>query len=650
MGRRKEMQARRPAYIFLETTGSSSFLTRLQPIMNFRIVLLFMVVASGLTRAQVAMPLLDSLNTQTLDEVILIDSRFPLKRSQSGRMIEKIDAETLKKFQGLDLGEVLRSKVGIDILGSRSQLGQNLTTSIRGGRNDQVLILVDGIRVNDPSRIGTDFNINFLPLDAIASIEILKGAAGTLYGSAAATGVINIITKKGTSQPLLSWNSSVGTLVSQAPQKGGISAVENSVRLSEKLGMIDFSAFYSQRYADGMSAVVGGEPDLFARNNFGIALGLSSLENYTLRLTAHQDDIRNQYDGFDANFAPADANNTLLTNLFRFTLQQNYQYDIGEIQLDLGYQKTKRDFQSDFPINYVSSNVTLDLSNRIVFNDKLYGIMGYFLQQNKATIVEEEEILQNDLYLNIIYSNAGFNFSLGGRWNHHDAYGSAWTYNLNPSYNFSFDEVRSLKVFASLGSGFNTPSLYQLYDPYSGNDTLEPEESQTQEIGLSYTYPSGSLTAAYFKRTENPTLVYDFETFRYANSSTAVFYSGMELRYEYQLSNKWEMGANYTYTETEGGDLRRIPKHAYRMEIDFTPDNIWNIATSLSRTGERLAADFTTTLAAYFLWDLRIQYQVPKTAISFFVHATNLLNTDYVEFLNYSSRGRNFMAGFRFTL
>ena len=97
----------------------------------------------------------DSLNIQDFDEVVVIDSRVPLKGSQSGRIVEKIDTQTLRKFQRMDLAEVLRSRAGIDILGSRSQLGQNLTTSIRGGRNDQVLILIDGVRVNDASRIGT---------------------------------------------------------------------------------------------------------------------------------------------------------------------------------------------------------------------------------------------------------------------------------------------------------------------------------------------------------------------------------------------------------------------------------------------------------------------------------------------------------------
>ena len=67
--------------------------------------------------------------------------------------------------------------------------------AIRGSNNYQVLILVDGVRVADPSRIDNDFDLNFLSLDQIDSIEILKGGASTLYGSAAAA-VINITTKK----------------------------------------------------------------------------------------------------------------------------------------------------------------------------------------------------------------------------------------------------------------------------------------------------------------------------------------------------------------------------------------------------------------------------------------------------------------------
>ena len=99
-----------------------------------------------------------------LDEVVVIDSRFPFKKSQSGKPIINIDSKTIEKFQGLGLSLLLKQFSGIEILGSQTYAGQNKTVSIRGGRNRQVLILIDGIRVSDPSRIDNDFNLNFLDL------------------------------------------------------------------------------------------------------------------------------------------------------------------------------------------------------------------------------------------------------------------------------------------------------------------------------------------------------------------------------------------------------------------------------------------------------------------------------------------------------
>ena len=150
-----------------------------------------------------------------LDEIVLIDSRFPLKRSESGKNIIKITQATIDNFQGLGLSSLLKQYAGIEILGSQTYAGQNKTISIRGGRNRQVLILIDGIRVSDPSRIDNDFNLNFLDLGQIESIEILKGASSTLYGSSAASGVINIKTKNLDSGFNLRFQSITGSQNSQ---------------------------------------------------------------------------------------------------------------------------------------------------------------------------------------------------------------------------------------------------------------------------------------------------------------------------------------------------------------------------------------------------------------------------------------------------
>ena len=131
---------------------------------------------------------IDSLSviTNFLDEVVVSDSRFALKRSQSGKTVVKIKTEEIEQFSGLGLGILLSTHLGIDIIGKNLYSGHNPSTiSIRGGRNRQVLILIDGIRVSDPSRIDNDFDINALSIEMIESIEIVKGAASSLYGSSA---------------------------------------------------------------------------------------------------------------------------------------------------------------------------------------------------------------------------------------------------------------------------------------------------------------------------------------------------------------------------------------------------------------------------------------------------------------------------------
>jgi vitamin B12 transporter len=101
-------------------------------------------------------------NETELEEVVVVDSRFEIKRSQSGKNVIKISEKELRDFQGNSLSELLQTYGGINIIGSRSAAGQNLNFSIRGGRNRQVLILIDGVRVSDPSRIDNDFDLNYL--------------------------------------------------------------------------------------------------------------------------------------------------------------------------------------------------------------------------------------------------------------------------------------------------------------------------------------------------------------------------------------------------------------------------------------------------------------------------------------------------------
>ena len=137
----------------------------------------------------------DSIKVQELEEVVVSDTRFPIRRENSGKTVIKIGPEELSRNQGKSLSEIINTKSGIEISGSRGRPGEILGTFIRGGRGKQVIVVIDGIRVSDPSSFSQEYDLRLLPTSGIESVEIIKGASSTLYGANAATAVINITAK-----------------------------------------------------------------------------------------------------------------------------------------------------------------------------------------------------------------------------------------------------------------------------------------------------------------------------------------------------------------------------------------------------------------------------------------------------------------------
>ncbi|MEL0300997.1 MAG: TonB-dependent receptor plug domain-containing protein, partial [Flavobacteriaceae bacterium] len=241
-----------------------------------------------------------------LDEVVLLDARIPLKRSQSGKPVLRIDEKQIKQFNGRSLSELLSTQAGIEVVGNQLITGQNLRFAVRGSANNQVLILVDGVRVADPSRIGNDFDLNFLSLNQISAIEILKGGASTLYGSSAAAAVINITTHKVTKKNQFNLSVNTGTEQSQNEYLNEINYFSNHFQYAGKAKDIFYKVGYSGLKTDGMSAVESGtEKDPFARYNINAQLGGNHIQ-FSWYIQASKAKIENDYDNVfpveDADF------------------------------------------------------------------------------------------------------------------------------------------------------------------------------------------------------------------------------------------------------------------------------------------------------------------------------------------------------------
>jgi len=612
----------------------------------------------------------------TLEEVVLIDSKFKLKRENSGKVISKITTRELERSSGQSLPEVINRVSGIEINGARSNDGQNLGYYVRGGRNRQVVILIDGIQVSDPSSISNDFDLRLLPLDQVASIEIIKGASSTLYGSGAAAAVINITTKSPKNKKIgMQLQSVLGTNQTQNNPNYNIAQFDNSVGVSGRLSRFDYQVNFSNRHSENMSAVASGneeenfEDNPFSKYNVYARVGYKLSEKLKFYFYGNYDDFESS---FDDAFMYADADNILESQQFRTGSHWVATYKNGSFIFSDSYSELKREITSDFPSKYDSKVYAFDSHNKYIFNKKFHtiiGLNGVFSSFNSYSIpFGESEFAQTvskdeanfdiiDPYVNMVYvSGSGFNLNTGARLNIHSEYGSNLVYNINPSYNFKLKDG-NLKALASYSTAYITPSLFQLYDSTYGNTNLDPEESSTAEAGLELNSDALRLSAVYFNRdTKN---YIDFVTVdpanfisEYRNIDEDFNASGVELELDYRFSDAFNIKTNYTFTEAEDRFALRIPKHKINASLNYNISSNSFASLTYQFNDDRTDSFFDSEtfeskqvkLNSYSLIDFYISHRVNEN-IKIFGGISNLTNETYEEVYRFNTRGRNARFG-----
>ena len=204
-----------------------------------------------------------------LDEVTVTDSRFERSFSKTGRSVTLLTSKDIEPFIGGTLADLLTNQVGIHINGAQSHPGSQLSYFIRGGNNRQVLVLIDGVPVSDPTQIENDFDLRTIDISSIESIEIIRGAASSLYGSTAATAVIKITTNQPKQQSL---SGSIRTIYGTNNDKWDLPIEPNfkTRQIQFDLGNETHagSISLSDQRTMGMSSVIGTENDPTTKQNF----------------------------------------------------------------------------------------------------------------------------------------------------------------------------------------------------------------------------------------------------------------------------------------------------------------------------------------------------------------------------------------------
>ncbi len=637
-------------------------------------MLFFGISVSGISQDRKISVETDSLKTELLDEVVVTDSKFNLKRENSGKVITKITQKELQQQQGKSIAEIINATAGIEINGTKSNAGQNLNYFVRGSRNRQVLILIDGVALTDASQIANDYDLRLLNANQVQSIEILKGASSTLYGTGAAAAVINIKLKRASKKKFgINLSSAFGSNQSQENSDYAVENFNNSVSINGSVNKFDYLASFGHQYTDGLSAVsAGNETDIFNTHNGYLNLGYRFSDRFKWNTYASFDTFKAEFDD-----ALADADNLSLTKQHRFGISPEYNYKNGSINLNAAYNSIEREIESSFPTQFEAKSFIGDLYNRYTFNDKFYTVLGVNAQHNEmdsfSIPFEETDFTQDinsdeasftiiDPYMNAVYvSDFGLNLNAGLRLNNHSEYGSHLVYSLNPSFRTDL-KFGYLKGLASYSTAYITPSLYQLFEPSYGVKTLEPEENRTIEVGAEIGIKQkATLSLVYFNRFEENFIDFVDQgefVFQYQNVDEDFTASGLELVADVSILENLKLRTNATYTKVEEDLDLRIPELKVNAALNYQCTDDTFMSLRYQYNDDRDDAFFnndtfeseTINLKSYSLLDFYISHKIIKDKMTLFANLTNILNADYQELFGYTTKGRNVNIGFTLSL
>jgi vitamin B12 transporter len=502
------------------------------------LMLLFLVMEKNELLAQVA----DSISTHRIPEVIITATRTAKPIDRVGREVTVITSEEIREAAPHDLAQLLSQYAGISVIGSNQNPGMTESIFMRGANSNQTVIMMDGIAINDPSSTNHAIDLSELPLSNIDRIEIVRGSHSTLYGSSAIGGVINIITKKnmmaGLHGDVSIAASTFGPKTLQLQENiflnytfqnefytnldlfnlnvNGLDATVDTSLTSATFKNFDDDDFDQQRIS-GKAGFKNYRWDVFAAYSF-------------TNMAADYDKSAFKTHSFDVPGALYDGDSTRI-----FTKRHLANYQVAyqllpqfNLKASGGYTTLHRSTIDDSSVIDIAGNTDhsfadgryegsfMNIEMQGHYQWKQIELMAgagldyetmttathYFNSAFQFEIVNDLDSLKLNSTLTNFFTQLdvdgnffspslkNFNLLLGARYNHHDLFGDAIVYEINPSFNFE----GIARIYASYSTGFNAPSLYQLYAPeiyYTslitrGNPKLQPEYSKSTEVGIKF--------------------------------------------------------------------------------------------------------------------------------------------------------------------
>lgn len=611
---------------------------------------------------------------KTLEEVTITANQTHQLKKVTGRNIQIIDASVFNKLHGHSLDDLLKFIPGIEIQ-QRGPQGSQSDISMRGSTFQQVLIVFDGVKLNEA--LTGHFNL-YLPInfEAIDRIEILKGAAASIWGSEAVGGVIHIISKTYA-------RSNLYPSLSASLEAGSYGQYKTGLYLNHAQENSTLAGGISVNNATGQP--LKGTTGYFKLSNFNVQYSLNLRSNWRMVLTSAAD-VRNfNAQNYYTSFASDTANENVKSNWNQLSLSKQSNVNSWHIDLVSKYLYDQYWYRPSSSPNQNKSKLALlqAYHQKKIFNSSKLTIGTQF--QRKSIISNDRgnhtnwhgaiyTILNHSLFTN-------FSISESLRADLDDQYG----FILNPQLTAAWVNKNTTIRFVT-GSSFRDADFTERYNNFNkalvsagriGNANLEAERSWNYELGFDTRLNENfSVQSTLFLVNSTglidwvPTAYADMPktdnllatgSYALAKNSKSMQNTGFEMDLFYK--HKWARDVNLNaragmvYNQFDqknntgyylAGRAKLLVNAAFILQVGKFNYSI--TALYKQRDPQYAAAIGAVISKEYLLIGAKFKYDFAKNKANCFLQLENLTNKSVNDLLGAQLPGRWFSGGFQITL
>ena len=636
----------------------------------------------------------DSLATHSeiaLDEVRVTGSRAPLTHGQAARMITVLEQKDIQAAPVQSINDLLKYAASVDVR-QRGPIGAQTDISIRGGNQEQITILLNGINICDPQ---TGHNAFDFPVDVsdIERIEVLEGPAGRVFGTSSLLGAINIVTKH-PKQNKISAHAEAG---SYGYFNGGTSIGLTSGKWTNTIsGNYTRSDGYNRNKAgrlntdfEGAKAFYQGTySDKDTRVSWHAGLSMRDFGSNTFYGTGSDDQFEHTFKSYTALQADTRCGKLHLSpsvywnrNMDRFEYFRGLDNIIpegGSYGVAYNYHRTDVygvNLNSYFDWTLGRTAVCAELRNE----DLVSTTLGEPLEQHKHIHKTDRDYtnglnrtnisftLEHNILLERFTLSAGI-VAVKNSWNQMNM-------RVYPGIDASYRIGNNVKFYASYNTSLRMPSVTELYYSVGGHKAdknLKPEELQALEGGVKYIGNGITASASVFYNhcknmidwildtNEGNDAVWKSVNFTKINTLGVEASLAMKLNQLIPQQHLLKsLDLSYTYMTQDKDEPANIQsrstleylRHKFVANLDL---NIWSkLDLTMKYRWQKRTGSFTrkdnsgnavvSKFTPYGLMDARLSWNADKYKL--FVEANNVFNTKYYDFGSLPQPGTWIMAG-----